>query len=301
MLNTISTKPNYIGRFAPSPTGPLHFGSLVACLASYLDAKAHGGKWLVRVEDIDTTRCQASIAQDILQTLIDLGFKWDGDVEYQRARTQHYQIALDSLSSRRLTYACACTRREIADSAVAGIDGPVYPGTCFGKSLAETGHAIRFHVSDGSTTFVDRLQGPQQQDVSRDIGDFVLRRRDGIFSYQLAVVVDDAMADVTHVVRGADLLDSTARQIALQRVLGFSIPSYLHIPVVTNEQGQKLSKQTLAPGVGAAEAGTQLRAALAFLGQSAQDQTLEPKHLLAHAVRNWNPAAIPAVRSSHIW
>jgi glutamyl-Q tRNA(Asp) synthetase len=286
----------YLGRFAPSPTGPLHFGSLVAALASYLDARQAGGQWLVRMEDVDTPRCRAEHARSILETLNAFGFRWDGEVEVQSQRTPHYAAALDRLRMAGMSYACACSRKEIADSAMSGVDGPVYPGTCRHLALPESGHAIRVRTDDQPIEFTDRCQGKQIQRLETDIGDFVLRRRDGLFNYQLAVVVDDAEQGVTDVVRGADLIDSTARQIHLQRLLGYATPRYLHIPIATNESGQKLSKQTLAPAISATDAVATLNRALRFLGQPVQEAAA-PAPLLEIAVRHWNPGAIPSVRS----
>ena len=294
-----STK--YTGRFAPSPTGPLHFGSLVAAVASYLDARAHGGTWRVRIEDIDAPRCKAQFADEILRTLSAFGFQWDGEVLYQSRRTLRYHAALEQLAERQLTYACTCSRKEIADSALAGIDGPVYPGTCRDKGLPVAGNAIRVRTRTAEICFVDRVQGKCCQALESAIGDFVLKRRDGLFAYQLAVVVDDADQGVTHVVRGADLLDSTVRQIHLQQLLGLPTPEYLHFPVVTNAAGQKLSKQTLAPAISAAEACQQLRDALAHLGQTRPGaEHATPAGLLAAAARNWDVAAIPKRRAGHI-
>ncbi|MBL8513781.1 MAG: tRNA glutamyl-Q(34) synthetase GluQRS [Betaproteobacteria bacterium] len=286
---------SYVGRFAPSPTGPLHFGSLVAAVASYLDARHAGGRWLVRIEDIDTPRCKPEHARSILETLTAFGFRWEGAVEVQSQRTVRYASALDRLRGAGMTYACACSRKEIADSALSGIDGPVYPGTCRHMALPETRLAIRLRTDDLPIAFTDRCQGPQTQHLETGIGDFVLRRRDGLFSYQLAVVVDDAEQGVTDVVRGADLIDSTARQIHLQRLLGFSTPRYLHIPVATNPSGQKLSKQTLAPAIGSVDASAALNRALQFLGQPEQAYA-KPAEVLAAAVPRWNPAAMPRLR-----
>lgn len=285
-----------VGRFAPSPTGPLHFGSLVAALASYLDARHSGGRWRVRMEDIDTPRCRPEYARSILETLTAFGFRWDGEVEVQSQRTPHYAAALDRLRKAGMTYACACSRKEIADSAVSGIDGPVYAGTCRHLRLPEVGHAIRVRTDDRRIEFKDRCQGLQNQRLETDIGDFVLFRRDGLFSYQLAVVVDDALQGVTDVVRGADLMDSTARQIHLQRLLGIPTPSYLHIPVATNVAGQKLSKQTLAPAIPTTDAVATLNCALHFLGQPEQSAST-PQGLLTNAIRDWNPATIPHTRA----
>ena len=291
---------SYVGRFAPSPTGPLHFGSLVAALASYLDAKAHDGKWLMRIEDIDETRCNSAYTTDILQTLQAFGLQWDGEVQIQTARKASYGAALQALRARGLVYACACSRREIADSAINGLDGPVYPGTCRDKRLGAMGNALRVRTTNGEICFSDLVQGEICQQIEADIGDFVLQRRDGLFAYQLAVVVDDADQGITHVVRGADLLDSTARQIYLQRLLGYPTPTYLHIPVAVNLLGQKLSKQTLASTVSATIAPqTVLLAALQFLGQSTagMESALTLGGFLTVAVRNWSRASIPCARS----
>jgi glutamyl-Q tRNA(Asp) synthetase len=292
----------YVGRFAPSPTGPLHFGSLVAALASYLDARSQGGTWRVRIEDVDTTRCNPQFAHEILATLSAFGFVWDGEVLIQSQRSLRYQAALNQLAARNLTYACACSRKEIADSALSGIDGPVYPGTCRDKKLPRGGHAVRIRTMQAEIRFADRVQGECCQVLERDIGDFVLMRRDGLFAYQLAVVVDDADQGVTHVVRGADLLDSTARQIHLQQLLGLSTPQYLHFPVVTNAAGQKLSKQTLAPAIGATDACKLLRDALAHLGQKIPPGATcaTPASLLAAAIQYWDVATIPKQRARYI-
>lgn len=260
----------YVGRFAPSPTGPLHFGSLVAALGSYLDAKAHHGRWLLRMEDVDTPRNVPGAADSILRILEAYGFEWDGTLLWQSARQEAYQAALDQLLVLGKAYGCVCSRREIADSATGlAVDGgKVYPGTCrSGLAPGLVPRAWRLRVSEAEVCFQDRLQGLLCQQLERDVGDFVLRRADGLFAYQLAVVVDDAWQGVSHVVRGADLLDSTPRQIWLQQQLGLAPPTYAHLPVVANEAGEKLSKQTLAQAVEVAQAGPNLVAALAFLGQ----------------------------------
>ena len=243
-------RPEYRGRFAPSPTGPLHFGSLVAALGSYLDAKYHHGNWLVRMEDLDTPRCVAGAADDILRTLEVYGLHWDGEVIYQSQRTSAYEHALQQLQDAGVAYPCCCTRKEIADSALHGIDGPVYPGTCRnGVPAGRTARAWRVntHLPNSSpVSFIDSLQGRISQRIENDIGDFVVKRADDLFAYQLAVVVDDAYQGITDVVRGADLLLSTPRQILLQQLLALPTPHYLHLPVIVNAQGEKLSKQTLA-------------------------------------------------------
>lgn len=258
----------YRGRFAPSPTGPLHFGSLVAAVGSYLDAKAHGGEWLVRIEDVDRPRTVAGSADAILRTLDALGMGWDGEVLYQSRRDEVYRAALAELEHQGAVYSCACSRKEIADSSLAGPAGLVYPGTCRpGLPPGRSGRAVRLRA-EGAIAFADRLQGDIRQDLEREVGDFVLRRADGLFAYQLAVVVDDADQGITHVVRGADLLDSTPRQIYLQGLLGLPVPSYLHLPVAVNVRGEKLSKQTQAPEVDPGRPAELLCRVLGFLEQS---------------------------------
>jgi glutamyl-Q tRNA(Asp) synthetase len=280
----------YVGRFAPSPTGPLHFGSLVAALASWLDARAAHGRWLVRIEDLDAPRAQPGAADQILRTLEGLGLTWDESVVYQSRRTMPYREALERLKTH--TYWCSCTRREIADSSLGlAADGAqIYPGTCRnGIAPGKTPRALRIRAS-GTVEFTDRLQGKQSQVLERDAGDFVLYRADGQFAYQLAVVLDDAEPGITDIVRGADLLDSTPRQIYLQRRLGYPQPRYLHVPAAMNAGGEKLSKQTGAAPIDVSRRSRELRRALAFLGQPETDD-------LAQAVRNWNPALIPARRA----
>jgi glutamyl-Q tRNA(Asp) synthetase len=277
----------YIGRFAPSPTGPLHIGSLVAALASWLDARAAGGRWLVRIEDLDRPRCVPGAVEAILGALERLGLHWDGEVVYQSARTDLYRQALDRLRSH--TYWCECTRREIADSSIGlASDGAhIYPGTCR-AGTARAPRALRLKTSSDVVSFEDRVQGRQEQVLERDIGDFVLHRADGLFAYQLAVVVDDAEQGITDVVRGADLLDSTPRQIYLQRLLGVPAPDYLHVPIAVDGTGEKLSKQTGAAPIDASV--DTLRKALRFLGQP--DATT-----VSEAVRNWQPRLISRRRS----
>jgi glutamyl-Q tRNA(Asp) synthetase len=277
----------YTGRFAPSPTGPLHMGSLVAALASWLDARAAHGRWLVRMEDLDQPRCVPGAAEAILDTLRRLGLDWDGAVLYQSTRLAVYRDALERLQPH--TYWCGCSRREIADSSLGlATDGaPIYPGTCRGGTSGAH-RALRLRTTSEPIAFTDRVQGMQRQLLERDVGDFVLYRADGLFAYQLAVVLDDADEGVTHVVRGADLLDSTPRQIYLQRLLGLPTPAYLHVPVAVNQTGEKLSKQT---GAAAVEPSMRtIRSALAFLGQP-------PAASLDEAVRNWEPALISPRRA----
>ena len=277
----------YTGRFAPSPTGPLHVGSLIAALASWLDARAAGGRWLVRIEDLDRPRVAAGAADAILHALGHLGLNWDGEVVYQSKRHELYRAALARLAPQ--AYWCGCSRREIADSSLGlAVDGaPIYPGTCRAGTVGVK-RALRVRVTAESIAFEDRLQGRQTQALERDIGDFVLYRADGLFAYQLAVVVDDAEQGVTDVVRGADLLDSTPRQIYLQRLLGVPTPRYLHVPVAVDSAGEKLSKQTGAQAIDLSMA--TVRRALRFLGQPEAGT-------LAEAVRNWNPGLISPRRA----
>lgn len=259
----------YIGRFAPSPSGPLHAGSLVAAMASYLDAKAHGGTWLVRIEDIDEARTVPESAESILETLRALGMQWDGEVVWQSRRKDLYQAAFEQLHGH--TYPCGCTRREIADSriGIASDGAAVYPGTCRnGLAPGRLPRAYRLRVPDPGAdlvSFHDAWIGAVKQHLASEVGDFVLKRADGFWAYQLAVVVDDALQGVTHVVRGIDLLDSTARQIYLQRQLALPTPHYLHVPVVTNEVGEKLSKQTGAHELDVQNPLDTLHTAAAFL------------------------------------
>jgi len=284
---------SYVGRFAPSPTGPLHFGSLVAALASWLDARSQRGRWLVRMEDVDTTRTVPGAADEILRALEAFGLEWDGEVAWQSARTALYEAALDRLRDAGVVYRCRCSRKEVADSGLRGIEGAIYPGTCRGLHLGrEIAGADRLVVGDARIAFEDRLQGDVEQDLAREIGDFVLKRRDGLHAYQLAVVVDDAEQAIADVVRGADLLQSTPRQIHLQRLLGYPTPRYLHVPVAVNANGEKLSKQTLAPAVDARRAATTLADALEFLGQP-RPPAGPPREILARAAQDWDPRRVP--------
>jgi glutamyl-Q tRNA(Asp) synthetase len=291
----------YRGRFAPSPTGALHFGSLVAALGSWLDARAADGEWLVRIEDLDPPREVPGAASDILRALEGLGLRWDGPVLHQSDRSEAYRAALEELARKGATYPCACSRREIGDAARAGVDGGlVYPGTCrAGLPPGRTPRALRVRVGETVVEFDDAVQGRVCHDLARDVGDFVLQRADGLFAYQLAVVVDDAAQGVTDVVRGADLLDSTPRQILLQRLLGVPTPRYLHLPVATNAHGEKLSKQTGATPIDHARPGAALAAALRFLGQHVDDDLVsgQPEALLSAAIGRWDRASIPRARS----
>ena len=278
----------YRGRFAPSPTGPLHFGSVIAAVASYAEARARGGAWLVRIDDVDRPRVVPGAADSILRTLEALGMAWDGAVTCQSARTDAYHAALHALRRLGRVYPCRCSRREIADSSIRGIDGYVYPGTCR-NGIAGPARALRFDTRGAAEAFDDAIQGRVAQDIEREIGDFVLYRSDGLYAYHLAAVVDDAEQGVTHIVRGADLLESTPRQLALQRCLNLPRPQYAHVPVAVNAAGEKLSKQTHAPAVTPATARDALVAALRFLGQ---DVPREAEHcdcetLWRRALAHW--------------
>ena len=338
----------YRGRFAPSPTGPLHFGSLAAAVGSYLDARHHHGTWLVRMEDLDVPRCMPEAADDILRTLEAFGLHWDNNVGrampanlsgiarpavlHQSQRTAAYEEALQHLQSINAVYPCCCTRREIADSALHGIDGPVYPGTCrHGIPAGREGRAWRVRTDHsflppcrgkarmgveqsgrgvstpsltlplqggGNIQFDDALQGRVVQHLENEIGDFVIKRADGLFAYQLAVVVDDAFQNITHIVRGADLLHSTPRQIYLQRLLGLNTPAYMHLPIAVNAQGEKLSKQTLAPAIATDDVVAMLIAVLEFLRQQppAELRQGSVEEILGWAVGNWQPERLNGCR-----
>ena len=322
-----SNRNQYRGRFAPSPTGPLHFGSLAAAVGSYLDAKHNQGTWLVRMEDLDAPRCVPGAAEDILRTLEAFGLHWDGEIIFQSRRSAVYDEAFHQLQAAGAIYPCCCTRKEIADSALHGIDGLVYPGTCRnGIPAGREGRAWRVRTdqfpvrrsreganpaiknafssnpmdsrlrgndgglgSDGIIEFDDALQGHITQHLESEIGDFVVKRADGLFAYQLAVVVDDAFQSITHVVRGADLLHSTPRQIYLQRLLGFATPAYMHLPIAVNAQGEKLSKQTLAPAITTNDAVATLIEVLEFLRQQPPPELRQGsvEEVLRWAVKHW--------------
>ncbi|HEU0233882.1 MAG TPA: tRNA glutamyl-Q(34) synthetase GluQRS [Gallionella sp.] len=330
----MQSSPQYRGRFAPSPTGPLHFGSLAAAVGSYLDAKHHHGTWLVRMEDLDAPRCVPGAAEGILRTLEAFGLHWDEEIIHQSRRTSAYEEALRRLQAIGAAYPCCCTRKEISDSALHGIEGPVYPGTCRnGVPAGREGRAWRVRTDHsflpprrgkarrgveqsgrgvstpsptlplqggGNIQFDDALQGHITQHLESEIGDFVVKRADGLFAYQLAVVVDDAFQGITHVVRGADLLHSTPRQIYLQWLLGFVTPIYMHLPIAVNAQGEKLSKQTLAPAITTDDVIATLMEVLEFMRQQppAELQQGNVEEILKWAVVNWQPEVL--VGQSHI-
>jgi len=304
MSLTRTPLPRYRGRFAPSPTGPLHFGSLIAALASHCDARAAEGDWLVRIEDVDVPRSQPGAADSILRTLERYGFEWDGPIVRQSERTACYDDALARLIAIDAAYPCACARREL-ETAPVGVGGErVYPGTCRRGISTERERrrqrSWRVRVAlDGTMPLIeydDRAMGPQRQDLAREVGDFVVRRADGLYAYQLAVVVDDALQGVNAVVRGADLLSSTPRQIHLQHLLGYSTPSYLHVPVAVDANGMKLSKQTRAAPLPDHPL-PMLLAAWRFLNQPLPEGRDNRPGSVAefwdHARRAWSVASLP--------
>lgn len=260
---------SYVGRFAPSPTGPLHFGSLLAAIASYLQARTNDGRWLIRVEDIDPPREPPGSDKLILDALEVFGFEWDGPVSYQSEFTPRHEEVLQSLLSDAKAYPCSCSRRMLSNTR-RGPLGVVYPGTCRNGSTGSE-FAYRLRTDDDPITFTDRLQGPLTQRLESESGDFVIKRRDGLIAYHLAVVVDDADQSISEVVRGIDLLATTPRHIFLQRQLGFATPAYMHIPVAVNNTGQKLSKLTGAAPVDTSRASETLALGLAALGQELPD------------------------------
>jgi glutamyl-Q tRNA(Asp) synthetase len=293
----------YIGRFAPSPTGPLHIGSLMAAVGSYLEARTHGGRWLLRMEDLDPPREVPGAADGILRDLETLGLQWDGEVVYQSRRHAAYEQALARLQEMGAVFPCACSRSEIADSALAGIEGPVYPGTCRGGiAPGKTARALRLKVAPGEIQFEDALQGPIAQDLGRDIGDVIVRRADGCYAYQLAVAVDDAWAGVTHVVRGADLLLSTPRQLHIQTLLRFPHPIYMHLPVATNAAGEKLSKQTHAAPLDLSRPALPLWHALEHLQQSPPQSLKQASidDIWIWAREHWQTAALSGLANLEI-
>jgi len=286
---------NYIGRFAPSPSGPLHFGSLVAAVASYLDARKKNGAWLLRIEDLDPPREDQRAPAAIIDQLIAHNLHWDGDIVYQSLRHDAYSAALNQLLQSGLAYPCDCARKKVAT---------VYQGTCRNKSPTEVGnpHAFRMRIDTPVIGIKDGVLGPQRWQLGKEMGDFIIKRKDDLFAYQLAVVVDDAFQHITHVVRGSDLLESTPRQIYLARKLNLPVPRYMHFPVVLGDSGDKLSKQTHATPVSNHEALNNLKHSLDFLGQHVPHAVMDIGKLVEEAIANWDVNAIPkqlAIAQSH--
>ena len=279
--------PGYAGRFAPSPTGPLHLGALICALASFLDARHQGGRWLLRMEDLDPPRQPAGASQAILDSLREHGLNWDGPVLWQSDRHAAYAAVVERLLAQGKAFRCDCSRQMLAAS------GGIYSGRCRDRKLsAASGHAVRLRINDTAWLCIeDTIQPPLSQTLATSTGDFVIRRRDGLYAYQLAVVLDDAEQQITHVVRGSDLYDSTPRQVYLQGLLKLPTPVYSHIPVLCNSEGQKLSKQTHAPALDNADALSNLRLALKFLNQPAPAGR-RVDALLQAAARDWRPERI---------
>jgi glutamyl-Q tRNA(Asp) synthetase len=277
----------YVGRFAPSPTGPLHFGSLVTAVASYLQARSNNGRWLLRIEDIDPPREQVGAIEQIIAALEIYGFAWNGEIIFQSQTLPQHEQAISTLIANGQAYPCRCSRRDLAD-APRGPLGIIYPGTCR-NGCAEGKSAIRVRTDDTEIAFEDALQGRVSQRLESESGDFVIRRRDGLIAYHLAVVVDDEVQGVTEIVRGIDLQDSTPRQIWLQRLLGYRTPNYLHIPVITHADGDKLSKLTGAPGIPLKNVEKTLVAALVALQQQPPDTLAKMplQDIWNWAIQNW--------------
>jgi glutamyl-Q tRNA(Asp) synthetase len=290
----------YRGRFAPSPTGLLHFGSLVAATGSYLDARHQQGEWLLRIEDLDPPREIAGAGDSIIRTLEQLGMTWDGPISYQSQRSQLYEEALGQLWQQGYLYNCGCSRKEIADTAVVTETGAVYPGTCRnGLPPGRSPRSVRVRVDPLTSSVRDRLQAPLQQQLASETGDFIVRRADRLFSYQIAVVVDDAEQQISHVVRGADLLDSTPRQVYLQQLLELPTPAYLHLPVAVNNKLDKLSKQTFARPVTPDDRHSAVIDVLRFLRQELPDSPHDASRdeLWQWAIDHWDVTVLPACRT----
>ncbi len=296
---TPSSRAAYVGRFAPSPTGPLHFGSLVAAVASYADARATDGRWLLRIEDVDAPRCTNAAETEILHQLAAYGFEADSAIVRQSERAEHYDFALKQLADSGQIFVCSCTRKMLESAPRNGSGEVIYPGRCRDRSLSKsaTGTALRLRVRDDSNaqiTFTDRMLGSLSQNVAIEVGDFILRRADGLYAYQLAVVVDDTAQGVSDVVRGDDLLMNTPRQIYLQRSLRRATPNYLHVPLARNATGEKLSKQTLAAAIASDNAVPTLQAAWSFLNQPEIGVVASVAHFWHQAISRWNPLLMRA-------
>lgn len=285
----------YKGRFAPSPTGPVHFGTLIAAVGSYLQAKKNQGEWLMRMEDVDTTRKVDGADTDILQSLEAFGFEWDGEIIYQSRQTDYYAQALEQLISESMVFPCTCSRKKLAET-----NSDIYPGFCRSAHLpVKSEHALRVLADNINIEFDDAVMGKQRQNIEQQCGDFVIRRRDNLFAYQLAVVVDDALQNVTEVVRGADLLDSTARQIYLQQRLHYPTPDYCHLPLAVDASGYKISKSAGAAKVSLKNREISLIAALNFLGQQAPAELVKSNldDIWMWAIANWNIKQVPSLKN----
>jgi glutamyl-Q tRNA(Asp) synthetase len=299
---TIATaKPDYRGRFAPSPSGPLHLGSLLTAAGSYLQARAAGGAWLLRIEDLDTPRAIPGAADEILRTLERFGFEWDGEIVRQSERTGLYEASLARLDAAGACFACSCSRRELAtlQTTITPEEDSFYAGTCRnGPRHPDRALAVRFRVADSAIAFEDELQGRLVQNVGQSLGDFIIRRRDGLFAYQLAVVVDDAEQRITQVVRGSDLLSNTPRQILLQQALQLPRPDYMHLPLLTEADGRKLSKSRRAVAAATTQPSVTLHRVLCWLRQQPPPELahVSARELWSWAIRAWNPTPLHNVR-----
>ena len=281
----------YRGRFAPSPTGAVHFGTLIAAVGSFLQAKKNDGEWLIRIEDVDTTRTIDCSDKEILNTLEVFGFEWDGEIIYQSYQTEHYQQALEQLISQSLVFPCSCSRKKLAES-----NSDIYPGTCRAKILPEPGeYAFRLIANDTTVEFNDIVMGKQSQNIKHKCGDFVIKRRDNLFAYQLAVVVDDARQNITEIVRGSDLLDSTPRQIYLQQLLGYTTPGYCHLPLAVDDDGNKISKSEGGASVEIKYKEKLLCKSLAFLGQNPPGDLSDSSinDIWKWSIENWDVSLVP--------
>ena len=287
---------SYIGRFAPAPTGPVHFGTLIAAVGSYLQAKKNQGKWLLRMEDVDITRKVDGADTDILHTLESFGFEWDGAIIYQSRQTEYYEQALEQLVSESMIFPCTCSRKKLAET-----NSNIYPGFCRSARLpVKSEHALRVLADNINIEFNDAVMGSQIQNIEQQCGDFIIRRRDDLFAYQLAVVVDDALQNVTEVVRGADLLDSTARQIYLQQLLHYPTPDYCHLPLAVDAAGNKISKSEGAAKIDLKNKEKTLIDVLNFLGQQVPAELLKSnlEDIWMWAIINWNIKQVPTVKST---
>jgi glutamyl-Q tRNA(Asp) synthetase len=287
---------NYRGRFAPSPTGPVHYGTLVAAVGSYLQAKKNHGEWFVRIDDIDTRRVVDGADDDILHTLENFGFEWDGEIIYQTQQIESYQQALDQLISQSLVFPCLCSRKQLAKTG-----SRIYPGTCRHRSLPEKNeHALRVLSQDINIEFDDIVMGQQLQNIKQQCGDFIIKRRDELFAYQLAIVVDDARQNITEVVRGADLLSSTHRQIYLQQLLNYTTPGYSHLPLAVDQTGNKISKSGQAKKVDINNKEKLLASTLDFLGQQ-PPKDLRKSQLIdiwLWAIEHWDVKKVPKIENT---
>ena len=288
----------YKGRFAPSPTGAVHFGTLLAAVGSYLQAKKNHGEWIIRMEDVDLTRKVEGADTDILHTLEAFGFEWQGEVLYQSKQNEHYENALQQLIEQSLVFPCLCTRKKLAQSS-----SDIYPGSCRQRPLPEENeHALRLIAHDIDITFYDAIMGRQSQNMAQQCGDFIIKRRDGLFAYQLAVVVDDAMQGITEIVRGADLLDSTPRQIYLQQLLGYHTPTYCHLPLAVDADGNKISKSEGAAKVDVKNREKQLCEVLKFLNQKPHSDLSDCSlnEIWQWAIDNWAIDQVTAAKNQRL-